>query len=144
MAEIIDIQTLLTELQYDAERAGYSLSIDHKGGTEVEVKPQTIKRCLNNLITNAIRHGKTVTLTSERLGNWWLVDIEDDGPGIPEEEWEAVFRPFYRLDTARNQDSPSTGLGLSIARDIARAHGGEIRLGRSAMGGLKATLRLPT
>ncbi|WP_319530349.1 ATP-binding protein [uncultured Cohaesibacter sp.] len=144
VAEVIDIPTLLTELQYDAERAGHSLSIDHKGGSEVEVKPQTIKRCLNNLITNAIRHGTTVTLTSEQLGNWWSIDIEDDGPGIPEEEWEAVFRPFYRLDTARNQDSPSTGLGLSIARDIARAHGGEIRLGRSAMGGLKATLRLPT
>ncbi|SNY91506.1 signal transduction histidine kinase [Cohaesibacter sp. ES.047] len=144
VAEVLDIPAFLSELQYDVERTGQNLSVTHRGGDAVEVKPQTIKRCLHNLISNAMRHADTVTLTSERLGNWWAIDIEDNGPGIPEEELEAVFRPFYRMDTARNQNNPSTGLGLSIARDIARVHGGEIKLGRSDMGGLKATLRLPT
>ncbi len=76
---------------------------------------------------------------TERL----TVAVEDDGPGIPEAEREQVFRPFYRLDHARNQDSGSTGLGLAIARDIARIHGGDIALSRSPLGGLKAVLKVP-
>ena len=142
-AEVIDIPNLLAELEYDAERAGYPLKITHTGGQHVEIRPQTIKRCLHNLLSNAERYADHIELTSERLGNWWLIVIDDDGPGIPEEELETVFRPFYRLDSARNQNNPSTGLGLAIARDIARGHGGEIRLGRSPLGGLRATLRLP-
>ena len=71
------------------------------------------------------------------------VEVEDDGPGIPEADHEQVFRPFYRLDHARNQDSGSTGLGLAIARDIARIHGGDIKLSRSQLGGLKAVLKVP-
>ena len=142
--EMIDIPVFLSEIEYDAQRAGYALTVSHNGGDHVEVRPQTIKRCLHNLLSNAERYANHITLSSERLGNWWQIIIEDDGPGIPEEELEAVFRPFYRIDTARNQNSPSTGLGLAIARDIVRSHGGEIRLGRSELGGLKATLRLPS
>ena len=143
-AEVIEIPQLLAELQFDVQRSGHELSIEHAGGTNIEVRPQTIKRCLHNLLSNATRYADTVQLSSERLGNWWLINIDDDGPGIPEEELESVFRPFYRLDTARNQNTPNTGLGLAIARDIARAHGGDLRLSRSELGGLRATLRLPS
>lgn len=143
-AEVIGIPHLLTELQFDVQRSGHELTIEHTGGDNIEVRPQTIKRCLHNLLSNATRYADTVQLSSERLGNWWLVNIDDDGPGIPEEELESVFRPFYRLDTARNQNTPNTGLGLAIARDIARAHGGDLKLSRSPLGGLRATLRLPS
>ena len=71
------------------------------------------------------------------------VNIDDDGPGIPPEKREEVFRPFFRLDEARNQDEGGTGLGLAIARDIARSHGGDIILGQSPMGGLRASVRVP-
>ncbi|WP_316860758.1 ATP-binding protein [uncultured Cohaesibacter sp.] len=142
--EVIDIPQILEELRYDTQRSGYDLTINHTGGKNVEVRPNTIKRCLNNLISNSTRYADTIRLTSERLGNWWLIFIDDDGPGIPEEELDTVFRPFYRLDTARNQNTPNTGLGLAIARDIARSHGGELRLSKSPLGGLRATLRLPS
>jgi two-component system osmolarity sensor histidine kinase EnvZ len=84
-----------------------------------------------------------VWVTAERREGWLSVIVEDDGPGIPEDEMEAVFRPFYRLDAARNQDVPGTGLGLAIARDVARSHGGDIALDPSPRGGLRATVRLP-
>ncbi|PLW79147.1 ATP-binding protein [Cohaesibacter celericrescens] len=143
-AEMINIEDFLSELEHDALRSGFPLKITHTGGKRVEVRPQTVKRCLHNLLSNAARYSENIELTSERLGNWWLIIIDDDGPGIPEEEWESVFRPFYRLDSARNQDNPTTGLGLAIARDIARGHGGDIKLGESPLGGLRATLRLPS
>ncbi len=142
-AEVIAIPELLEELEHDAQRTGIALTIHHTGGNRVEVRPNTIKRCLHNLLSNAERYADRIELTSERLGNWWLIEIDDNGPGIPEEDLETVFRPFHRLDTARNQDTPNTGLGLAIARDIARGHGGDIKLGRSKLGGLKASLRLP-
>lgn len=142
-SEIISIPDLLEALSNDADRSGMELPIAHRGGDQVQIRPQSIKRCLQNLISNAHRHADEVTLSSERLENWWLIHIDDNGPGIPEDEIESVFKPFYRLDSARNQDNPSTGLGLAIARDIARSHGGEIRLSRSNKGGLRASLRLP-
>jgi len=102
-----------------------------------------IKRVLLNLASNAVRHADTVTLSARRNRRSITVDVEDDGPGIPIEQREEVFRPFYGLDDSRNQDVKSTGLGLSIARDIVRGHGGDIMLAQSLMGGLKATIRLP-
>nr|WP_321456191.1 ATP-binding protein [uncultured Cohaesibacter sp.] len=143
-ADVIQIQQFLDELKFDMQRSGHDLLVEHNGGKSIEVRPQTLKRCLLNLLSNATRYAEHVSLTSERLGNWWLILIDDDGPGIPDEELETVFRPFYRLDTARNQNTPNTGLGLAIARDIARAHGGDLRLSRSPLGGLRASLRLPS
>ena len=75
---------------------------------------------------------------------WLTIHVDDDGPGIPPERRDDVFRPFFRLDEARNQDEGGSGLGLAIARDIARAHGGDIELGVSSLGGLRASLRIPT
>lgn len=109
----------------------------------VPVRRHAFKRAVANLVNNAARFAAHVNVSAAKQNGALTVSVEDDGPGIPEEEREHVFRPFYRLDHARNQDSGSTGLGLAIARDIARIHGGDIALSQSSLGGLKAVLKLP-
>lgn len=107
------------------------------------VKPNSFKRCITNLVTNACRYGDTVRITLECDRKYVRTLVDDNGPGIPKTQREEVFRPFFRLDDARNQDEGGTGLGLAIARDIARSHGGDIRLSDSPIGGLRATVRFP-
>ena len=109
----------------------------------MRVRPDAFKRCIGNLVANAHRHAKQVMLEGSRDGRFLTIHVDDDGPGIPAENRDDVFRPFVRLDQSRNQDAGGTGLGLSIARDIARSHGGDIMLGDSALGGLRATVRIP-
>jgi two-component system osmolarity sensor histidine kinase EnvZ len=106
-------------------------------------KRVALRRCLTNLVDNALKHGKHVSVVLRRDDRLAEIIVEDDGPGIPESRHEEAFRPFTRLDEGRNLQSGGSGLGLAIARDIARAHGGDISLSKSAMGGLKATVRLP-
>jgi two-component system osmolarity sensor histidine kinase EnvZ len=96
-----------------------------------------------NLVSNAARHAEMISITGHRDHRWLTVTIDDDGPGIPQELREEVFKPFLRLDDARNQDQGGTGLGLAIARDIARSHGGDITLADSPLGGLRAAVRVP-
>jgi two-component system osmolarity sensor histidine kinase EnvZ len=138
-----DIAELLEELRADAERHGHNATVAFHGPPDVTVRPAAFKRCIYNLVSNAGRHAKTVSITGHRDHRWLTVSVDDDGPGIPQELREDVFKPFLRLDDARNQDEGGTGLGLAIARDIARSHGGEITLGNSPMGGLRATIRVP-
>ncbi len=109
----------------------------------LQIKPTMMKRALTNILTNACKYGQDVLLSAYRDNKHVIISIEDDGPGIPETQYEDVFKPFVRLDTARNQNIEGTGLGLSIARDIVRNHGGLIRLDRSDLGGLKVHIRLP-
>jgi two-component system osmolarity sensor histidine kinase EnvZ len=109
----------------------------------VPVRRHAFKRSITNLVNNAARFADHVTVSAAKHNGTLTVEVEDDGPGIPEDEREHVFRPFYRVDHARNQDSGSTGLGLAIARDIARIHGGDIALSQSSLGGLKAVLKVP-
>jgi len=109
----------------------------------VSVKRAALRRCLANLLDNAIKHGRKVAVTLRRDERWAEIVVEDNGPGIPEERREEAFRPFHRLDEGRNLQSGGSGLGLAIARDIARAHGGDVVLDDSALGGLKATVRIP-
>jgi two-component system, OmpR family, osmolarity sensor histidine kinase EnvZ len=107
------------------------------------LKRQAFKRAITNLVTNATRFGGYVVIRASTDREWLRIEVDDDGPGIPPAERDNVFRPFYRLGNGRNQDTGNTGLGLAIARDIARSHGGEISLGESSMGGLRATVRVP-
>lgn len=109
----------------------------------VPLKRQAIKRAITNLVSNAGRYANRVVLRASTARNWVIIEVEDNGPGIPEKERENVFRPFYRIDHARNQDSGNTGLGLAITRDIARSHGGDVTLGTSSLGGLRAVMRIP-
>jgi len=114
-----------------------------QGDDEINVRPNAFDRLLTNLVSNACRHADEVSIEAINRGRWLTINIDDDGPGIPADAREDVFRPFYRLDAARNQDETGTGLGLAIVRDIARSHGGDVTLSDSAMGGLRATVRLP-
>ena len=107
------------------------------------MRPAAFKRCLANLVSNAARFANTISITGHRDHSWLTVTVDDDGPGIPVGMREEVFRPFLRLDDARNQDQGGTGLGLAIARDIVRSHGGDILLGDSPLGGLRVTVRVP-
>jgi two-component system osmolarity sensor histidine kinase EnvZ len=138
-----DMAALLDELKSDGERNGHKTSVAFHGHPIVIVRPAAFKRCLGNLASNAARHAPSLAITGHRDHRWLTVTVDDDGPGIPANMREEVFKPFLRLDDARNQDEGGTGLGLAIARDIARSHGGDIALSDSPMGGLRATVRVP-
>ncbi len=142
-AQPTDMALALEELRSDAERNGHTATVSFHGLPVVTVKPAAFKRCLANLVSNAARHANAIAITGHRDHRYLTVTIDDDGPGIPADMREEVFKPFLRLDDARNQDEGGTGLGLAIARDIARSHGGDITLGDSPMGGLRATVRVP-
>jgi len=142
-AQPTDMAAALEELRSDAERNGHAATTAFHGLPVVTVKPAAFKRCLGNLISNAARHANTIAITGHRDHRNLTVTVDDDGPGIPLAMREEVFKPFLRLDDARNQDEGGTGLGLAIARDIARSHGGDISLGDSPLGGLRATVRVP-
>jgi two-component system osmolarity sensor histidine kinase EnvZ len=114
-----------------------------EGDPTIVARPAAIKRLLANLVGNAQRYGARIELSVINDGAMMTVHIDDDGPGIPLERREDAFRPFYRLDESRSQNDGNSGLGLAIARDIARGHGGDITLDRSPLGGLRATASLP-
>ena len=113
------------------------------GDMKILIRPNAIRRCITNLVVNAVTHATAVEIGASRRGTLVEITVDDDGPGIPEEEREAVFKPFYRLDSSRNPGTGGTGLGLSIARDLARGSGGEVTLEDSPLGGLRATIKLP-
>ena len=139
----VDIGEILNEVKSQAHGTK-NIAIEVKEAPlVVPVRRHAFKRAVANLVNNAARFAEHVTVNATRQNGALIVEVEDDGPGIPEAEREDVFRPFYRIDHARNQDSGSTGLGLAIARDIARIHGGDIALSRSPLGGLKAVLKVP-
>ena len=138
-----DMAAFIEELKVDAERHGHKASVVFHGPPIVTVRPAAFKRCLANLVSNAARFAPSIAITGHRDHRYLTVTVDDDGPGIPAELREEVFKPFLRLDDARNQDEGGTGLGLAIARDIARSHGGDIMLGDSPLGGLRATVRVP-
>ncbi len=142
-AEPTDMAAFLDELKADAERHGHRTEVVFHGYPIVTVKPAAFKRCIGNLVSNAARFASGISITGHRDHRWLTLTVDDDGPGIPPAMREEVFKPFLRLDDARNQDEGGTGLGLAIARDIARSHGGEITLGDSPLGGLRATVRVP-
>lgn len=139
----VDVQDFLEDLRLDSERHGHDVKVAFHGDPIVALRPDAFKRCLSNLIRNAQGHADHVAVTGSRDARFLMIHVDDDGPGIPRERREDVFRPFVRLDEARNQDEGGTGLGLAIARDIARFHGGEIFLDTSPIGGLRATVRIP-
>ncbi len=139
-----NLQRLCEKLEHEARlrERGFKYAIE--GDNEVHVRPNAFSRLVSNLVSNAFRHAQNVQLTVSHANGWLKVIVDDDGPGIPEDRREDVFKPFVRLDEARTQDSGSTGgLGLAIARDIARSHGGDITLDESPLGGLRAVIQIP-
>jgi two-component system osmolarity sensor histidine kinase EnvZ len=142
-SEPTDMAAFLDELKTDAERHGRWAEVQFHGYPVATVRPHAFKRCLANLVSNAARFGSAITITGHRDHRYMTITVDDDGPGIPPNRRDDVFKPFLRLDDARNQDEAGSGLGLAIARDIARSHGGDVMLGDSPMGGLRASVRIP-
>ena len=120
-----------------------NILVDQESEIFFNGRKNLIKRCLNNLLDNAINFSKNIKITQQKIKRNVLIFVEDDGPGIPVSEYENVFKPFYKLDKSRNQTKSSVGLGLSITSDIIRSHGGNIELGKSNLGGLKIKIVLP-
>ena len=141
--ERVRLEPILQEVADGAVSAGAEARVSVEAGLEAEARPIALKRALMNLAMNAAAHGERVELTASRRGSAVEVTIDDDGPGIPPDAYEEAFKPFSRLDEARNQNVKGVGLGLAIARDMARVHGGEVTLERSPLGGLRAVVRLP-
>lgn len=143
-AQTLSVADLLARAAEDAGRSGAGVQVEAPPDLSVVVRPLAFRRALANLADNAAAHGETVRLSARALPSGGVeIAVEDDGPGIPEEMHDEAFRPFSRLDPSRNQNRKGVGLGLAIARDVARGHGGDITLGRSELGGLRAALRLP-
>ncbi|WP_296764702.1 ATP-binding protein [Sediminimonas sp.] len=144
LPENTDPGVMIRELVEDAQRAGKPVELGEvpEPGTTVALRPVAIRRAVDNLIGNAVRYGEHAVVSARLTPRNLRIRVEDDGPGIPEDAREEALKPFTRLDTARNQDrGGSVGLGLAIASDVARAHGGSLRLGRSGrLGGLCADL----
>ena len=139
----INIGLILEDLRADSERHGAELGVETRGDLDIRVRPMAMKRCVGNLVANAQRHAEHVRVSATRESQFVSIVVDDDGTGIAQAHREDVFRPFYRLDEARNQDEGGAGLGLAIARDIARSHGGDITLSDSPLGGLRAAVRIP-
>jgi len=138
-----DISLLIEDLAADLRREGTPLTVAPPSEYVMPVRPNALRRCLGNLIGNARRHGNHVWMTGLVVSDGIDILVDDDGPGIPPANRARVFRPFVRLDASRNPLTGGVGLGLTIARDVARSHGGDVRLETSPQGGLRARVHLP-
>ena len=138
-----DLAEIIDDVAGDARRRGSPIVLEVERPLILALRPNAIRRCLTNLVENAMHHGARVAISATRRDDVVSVSVEDDGPGIPVDQREDVFKPFFRLDSARNPRTGGAGLGLSIARDVARGHGGDIRMSAGSLGGLRAELRLP-
>lgn len=139
----LDLMALLETIESDVQDAGWQASVAGEMGATVQARPRALKRCITNLVENAARYGGVAEVEVVAEGPIICVRVQDRGPGIPQTLLERVFDPFFRLDESRAKHSGGTGLGLGIARNIARAHGGDVSLRNRDGGGLIAELRLP-
>ena len=139
--ETVNVNNLITDIikKYDNKQ----INIHLEENLKINVRLNAIKRCLINIIDNGLSYGKKVEIFVKKTINDAVIFIDDDGPGIPEKEYQNVMKPFYRIDKSRGQNKSGVGLGLSIANDIIRAHGGSISLDRSSLSGLRVKISLP-
>lgn len=142
--QLVDLDSLLDSVVTDATDAGQPVQLEGKANMSVRAQPQALLRCVNNLIDNAIKYGRYANVTVQNESNKLaVIRIRDGGTGLPEEELEKVFTPFYRLESSRSRESGGTGLGLTIARNICEQHGGTLTLRNHPEGGLEVILKLP-
>ncbi|BCH58886.1 two-component sensor histidine kinase [Agrobacterium vitis] len=137
------LKDMLEKISADYRLHGKTFSYVIEGDEQIRVRPNAFWRLVGNLAANGRRYANTMHVEARHGTKWLTIVFDDDGPGIPAQSRDDVFKPFFRLDEARNQDASGTGLGLAIARDIARSHGGNVTLGDSPLGGLRATIRIP-
>ncbi|KRT58140.1 Histidine kinase-, DNA gyrase B-, and HSP90-like ATPase [endosymbiont of Ridgeia piscesae] len=139
----LDLMALLESIQEDAQEAGEDVQLHGQIIAPYNGKPLALKRCIVNLVENAVRYGGQADIKIEDTEAEVVISICDKGPGIPEGSLQKVFDPFFRLESSRAQQTGGTGLGLGIARNIARAHGGDLILHNRSEDGLCAKLNLP-
>lgn len=139
----LDLDSLIDSVCADAADAGQAVTTSGKTQVSLLARPIALRRCLTNLIDNAVKYGQFAQVSAARDGAFAVIRIRDGGAGIPDGELDKVFEPFYRLENSRSRDTGGTGLGLTIARNIAEQHGGTIRLRNHPDGGLEVTLALP-
>ncbi len=139
----LDLDSLIDSVCTDAVDAGQPVSVEGRTGVSLMARPIALRRCLTNLIDNAVKYGQTAKVVAMQDGRSALIRIHDGGAGIPDSELEKVFEPFYRLESSRSRDTGGTGLGLTIARNIIEQHGGTITLRNVTEGGLEVLVRLP-
>jgi len=139
--ETISINSLIKNIvkKYESEKFNMQLDKD----VEIKIRPNLIKRCLSNLIDNGLSYGTKIEIITKKTAHKLIILVDDNGPGIPENERQNVLKPFYRIDKSRGQNKSGVGLGLSIANDIVRSHGGEIFLENSTQNGLRVRVSLP-
>jgi two-component system osmolarity sensor histidine kinase EnvZ len=138
-----ELKPLLEEVVGGARRDGRQVALDIADGLRVKLRPDAFRRGITNLVANACRYGRIVAVSAHQSNGTLELTVDDDGPGIPADQREDVFKPFFRIDASRNAATGGVGLGLTIARDVVRGHGGDVVLGPSPLGGLRATVRLP-
>jgi len=142
--ERTDLNDLISRAAASARKDdALKLDIDFKQDITMMLRPVAFERCMSNLINNASKYSDHIRISAGQDEQFVHIIIEDNGPGIPEEEYEHVFKPFYRIESSRNQKTGGVGLGLPIVQDIVFAHGGSVELGQSSLGGLKVEINLP-
>ena len=139
--QYFDLSELIDQIVHKYNNKSISTNLSSK--IYINGRKNLIKRCINNLIDNGIKYGDKVNVKLKKSNNSLFINIEDNGPGIPEKEYENVFKPFYKIDKGRADAKSSVGLGLSIASDIIRSHGGNINLEKSSLNGLGVKIFLP-
>ena len=137
----INLNVLMTEILTNFDKNKYDFL--NNQNIEIEGRKNLIKRCIVNIITNGLAYGDKISIQTKKSINSAVIIIEDNGPGIPQGEYLNVFKPFYRIDKSRGLNKSGVGLGLSIAQDIVKSHGGNITLSKSKMGGLLVKISLP-
>ena len=137
----VDVNNIINDVVKKYENKQINVSIEEN--LEINIRPNSIKRCLSNLIDNGLSFGKKIEILIKKTINDVIIFVDDDGPGIPENEYQNVMKPFYRIDKSRGLNKSGVGLGLSIANDIIRSHGGNISLEKSPLNGLRVKVSLP-
>jgi two-component system osmolarity sensor histidine kinase EnvZ len=139
-----DVAEILRQVVRDTERQHHGRAVlETESPLLCTVRPNALRRCITNLVDNALRYGRHVAIGARRNGEAVEISVDDDGPGVPPERREDVFRPFFRLAPARDPRGGGVGLGLAVARDIVHGHGGDIALSEAPQGGLRVLVRLP-
>ena len=141
--KLTNIGNILGDVVVSAKRRGAEVDLHTEGQITLRVRQNAFKRCVNNLLDNAHRHATNVSIRVGKRGDAIEIIVDDDGPGIPKKEYNNVFKPFYKIDKSRSDSKSSVGLGMSIASDVVRSHGGNIILDKSPQNGLRVKIILP-
>jgi two-component system osmolarity sensor histidine kinase EnvZ len=141
--ENINLNKFLKEIIKNLDNKNFEIKFDERNIIKTSARPLQLKRAFQNIINNSIRYATKLNIQIFTNNEECIITLEDDGPGIPDKNYEDVFKPFFTLDPSRNKLKGESGLGLSITRDIIRSHGGDIKLEKSSLGGLKSVIQLP-